>query len=84
MAQEPPRQIGPYAVVDRLGVGGMGVVYRARDTRTGQIVAVKVMRTELAQNFSFVRRFQREARIAQDLDSPNIVRVLDAGGDGDT
>ncbi|MDZ4277642.1 MAG: serine/threonine-protein kinase, partial [Dehalococcoidia bacterium] len=81
--RDVPDEIGPYTILERIGRGGMGVVYRAKKN-TGEVVALKVMRPDLAQNFAFVRRFQREARIAQELDSPHVVRVLDSGGEDDT
>ncbi len=72
-------QIGPYEILEKIGVGGMGTVYRARNTRTGQIVALKVMRPEFAEDVSFIRRFRREATIASSLQSPNIVSFLEVG-----
>ncbi len=72
-------RIGPYEILERLGAGGMGTVYRARHTETGKLVALKVMRADVAEDAAFVRRFQREAQIAQTLRSPNIVETLDAG-----
>jgi len=71
--------IGPYEVMDKLGSGGMGTVYRARHSQTGAIVALKVMKLDLAEDASYLRRFQREADIAGSVQSPNIVAVLDTG-----
>jgi hypothetical protein len=71
-----------YELMEEVGVGGMGTVHRARDTRDGSIVAVKVLHPHLSRDPDYVRRFEREVRIAQRLDSPRIVRVLDAGADG--
>jgi len=76
------RRIGPYELMAKLGSGGMGAVYRARDTRTGRDIALKIMHAHLAEDPDYVRRFQREARIAVELHSPFIVRVLDSGQDG--
>jgi hypothetical protein len=71
-----------YELMDEVGVGGMGTVHRARDSRDGSIVAVKVLHPHLSRDPDYIRRFEREVRIAQRLDSPRIVRVLDAGADG--
>ncbi len=76
-------KIGPYEIIERLGAGGMGTVYRARHTDSGQVVALKVLRSDLAEDPLFLRRFQREAAIARDLDAQYIVRTLDAGVEGD-
>jgi serine/threonine-protein kinase len=73
-----------YNMLERLGTGGMGTVWRARDLRDGSIVAVKVLHAHLAADAEYVRRFEREARIAASLDSPNIVRVLDSGVEGES
>jgi len=67
---------------DELGTGGMGTVYRSVDTGTGKTVALKVLHPHLAKDPDYVRRFEREARIAKALDSPHTVSVLDYGQDG--
>jgi len=59
----------------------MGTVYRARDRRTGAIVAVKLLHSHLAQDEAYLERFRREARIATSLESPHVVKVLDYGED---
>jgi serine/threonine-protein kinase len=64
-----------YRVADMLGRGGMGAVFLAEDLRLGRMVAIKILRPELADDSSFVRRFEREARIAAQLDHPNIIPV---------
>jgi serine/threonine-protein kinase len=76
-----PATIAGYRIVDRLGEGGMGVVYRAVHSTLDREVALKVMRPELAQNERFVARFLREARTAARIDHPNVVTVYDAGVD---
>jgi serine/threonine-protein kinase len=76
-----PATIAGYRIVDRLGEGGMGVVYRAVHATLDREVALKVMRPELAQNERFVARFLREARTAARIDHPNVVTVYDAGVD---
>jgi eukaryotic-like serine/threonine-protein kinase len=72
------RKIGPYEIVAKVGEGGMGEVYRARDTRLNRPVAVKVLSRELA-DLAARRRFQREAQAASSLNHPHILTVLDAG-----
>jgi serine/threonine-protein kinase len=62
-----------------IGTGGMGTVYRARQTTVGRDVAVKVLRIELARDENAVRRFEREARLATSLDHPNLVQVFLSG-----
>lgn len=72
-------RIGPYEVVATLGVGGMGEVYRARDTRLGREVALKLLPREVACDAERVRRFNQEARAASSLKHPNILTVHDVG-----
>ena len=76
--------LGPYQLVTKLGEGGMGVVYRARDTRLGREVAVKVLPAELADSPERRMRFEREARAAAALNHPNLLTVHDVGLDGGT
>ncbi len=71
-------QIGPYKIEAELGAGGMGVVYRALDTKLNRPVAVKVLSDELA-NAAARGRFQREAQMASSLNHPHILTVYDAG-----
>jgi serine/threonine-protein kinase len=73
-----------YELLDKIGVGGAAVVYKARDTRLDRIVALKVLREELADDPEFVERFKREARIAAGLSHPNVVGVHDFGEYGQT
>jgi serine/threonine-protein kinase len=70
--------LGSYVLLERLGEGGMGTVYKARNWKLGHIVAVKVMRKERVANEQAVRRFEREIRAAAQLDHQNIVKALDA------
>src|SRR5580700_3115995 len=79
MPEDLPERFGPYQVEGRLGAGGMGQVYRARDTRLGREVAVKVIAHEKADDPGLQSRFAREARAASALNHPNIVSVYDVG-----
>ena len=73
-----PRRIGQYEVIAQIGVGGMGRVYRARDTRLNRPVAIKFLSPDLADE-SGRRRFQQEARAVSALNHPHILTVHDAG-----
>jgi eukaryotic-like serine/threonine-protein kinase len=72
-------QLGPYEVVELIGAGGMGEVYRARDLRLGRDVAVKVMPASFAADPERLRRFEQEARAVASLSHPNILAVHDIG-----
>jgi eukaryotic-like serine/threonine-protein kinase len=72
-------RLGPYEVLSTLGTGGMAEVYRARDTRLGRDIALKVVNEALASNPELVRRFEKEARLAGSLNHPNLVAVYDVG-----
>src|SRR5258705_982424 len=72
-------QFGPYEILSRLGAGGMGEVYRARDTRLRREVAIKVMRVAFSSNAEGLRRFEQEARAAGALNHPNILAIFDVG-----
>jgi len=76
-ALTPGARVGSYEVIDRLGAGGMGEVYRARDTRLGRTVALKVLRRDADPEL--LRRLDREARAASALSHPNIVQIFDVG-----
>jgi serine/threonine protein kinase/Tol biopolymer transport system component len=75
------RVIGPYEIVALLGTGGMGEVYRARDSRIGRDVAVKVLPPAIARDRDRLRRFEQEARAAGALNHPNILTIYDVGLD---
>lgn len=73
-----------YQILDTIGKGGMAIVYRAIDLRTGHSVAIKVLRPEFNQDEEFLNRFQREAEAASKVSHHNIVNLLDVGMDGDS
>ncbi len=72
-------EIPGYQIIERLGKGSMGLVFKAKQTSVDRIVAVKVLLDSLAQNKEFIKRFQREAKIAAKLQHNNIVNAIDAG-----
>jgi predicted ATPase len=76
-ALAPGTQLGPYEIQSSLGAGGMGVVYRARDTRLGRRVAIKLLPSDLTQDARAQRLFHKEARAASALDHPNICTIHD-------
>src|SRR5262245_35457813 len=83
MPFEPGTRLGPYEIVAPLGAGGMGEVYRARDTRLDRTVAVKVLTGALAAESESRRRFELEARAIAALNDPHICTIHDVGRQGD-
>ena len=75
---------GRYEVLERLGAGGMAIVYKAKDLLLNRVVTIKVLREQFVTDEDFIRRFRREAQSAASLSHPNIVSVYDVGKDGDT
>jgi eukaryotic-like serine/threonine-protein kinase len=82
-ALRPGARLGPYVIVGAAGHGGMGEVYRARDTRLDRTVALKVLPSELVRDVTARRRFEREARAAAALSHPHICTLLDIGLQGE-
>src|SRR5258705_8106781 len=80
----PGIKLGPYEIAAPLGAGGMGEVYRARDTRLGRDVAVKVLPQHLVASPEVRSRFEREARTVSSLNHPHICTLHDVGREGDT
>src|SRR5207253_1209679 len=76
--------LGSYILLERLGEGGMGQVFKARHRNLGRIVAVKLIRKEKLDNPTAIKRFEREVRAAAALNHPNIVRAYDADQIGGT
>src|SRR5258707_4366061 len=72
-------KLGPYEIISPLGAGGMREVYRARDTRLGRDVAIKVLPGALAKDADRLRRFEQEARTIAALNQPNILGIHDIG-----
>jgi Tol biopolymer transport system component len=79
MALTSGTKLGPYEIVSLLGAGGMGEVYRARDTRLGRDIAIKVLPEGLANDADRLRRFEQEARTIAALNHPNILGIHDIG-----
>ena len=79
---EPGELVGPFQVGDRLGVGGMGIVFRARDTQLNRDIALKVIAPHLSGDPDFQARFVREARAQASLDSAHVVQVYTFGEEG--
>src|ERR1700722_3849089 len=75
-------KLGPYEVVARIGAGGMGEVYQARDTRLNRIVAIKILPSHLADSAESRERFEREARMIASLNHPHICTLHDVGHHG--
>src|SRR5579872_2428180 len=79
MPLSPGSRLGPYEILAPIGAGGMGEVYKARDTRLDRTVAVKILPAELGADPGRRRRFEQEARAVAALNHPNIVAVYDVG-----
>ncbi len=79
MSLTPGTRLGPYEILSPLGAGGMGEVYKAKDTRLDRIVAIKVLPAHVASSPEARQRFEREARAVSSLNHPNICTLHDVG-----
>src|SRR5262249_15804399 len=77
-------RLGPYEILSPLGAGGMGEVYKARDTRLGRDVAIKVLPQQLSPSPEARQRFEREAATISQLSHPHICALYDVGREGET
>src|SRR5688500_20091071 len=75
--------LGPYRILGRVGAGGMGEVYRAKDTRLDRDVAIKVLPEGFSTDHAAIKRFRREAKALASLSHPNILTVYDIGEQDD-
>src|SRR4051812_31232083 len=84
MSLKPQERLGPYEILAPIGAGGMGEVYRARDTKLGRDVALKVLPESFARDPERMARFEREAQVLASLNHPNIATVygFEAGAIG--
>ena len=84
MTLAPGTRLGPYEILAPIGAGGMGEVYRARDTRLGRTVAIKVLSERLSSSPEVRQRFEREAKTISQLSHPHICALYDVGREGET
>ena len=75
MPLSPGTRIGPYEIVAKLGEGGMGEVYRARDTKLNRPVAIKALQASMLSDMARIARFEREAQLVASLHHPNIAGI---------
>jgi Tol biopolymer transport system component len=83
MRLETGARLGPYEILEPIGAGGMGEVWRARDTRLDREVAIKVLPSGLAQDAQFLERFEREGRAISQLSHPHVCTLYDVGAEGE-
>ena len=78
------KRIASYQVLEELSTGGHATVYRVRNTRSGRILALKVLHPHLSRDPAYLERFQREAHLASSLHHPNVIRIFEVGKERDT
>ena len=81
MRLAPGTRLGPYEILSAIGAGGMGEVYKARDTRLDRTVAVKILSPDIASSPDARQRFEREARTISQLSHPHICALYDVGSE---
>src|SRR5262245_44803863 len=84
MSLFPGNRLGPYEIVAAIGAGGMGEVYRAKDTRLDRTVAIKVLPSHLSEDPELKQRFEREARTISSLNHAHICALYDVGSQNGT
>jgi serine/threonine protein kinase len=84
MPLNPGTKLGPYEIVSPLGAGGMGEVYRAKDTRLDRTVAIKILAEHFSKDPARKQRFEREAKVISGLNHPNICILHDVGSQNGT
>jgi len=84
MSLSPGQKLGPYEIIELAGAGGMGDVFKAKDTRLDRTVAIKVLSSEIASNPDLKERFEREAKAISSLNHPNICILYDVGSESGT
>src|SRR6478672_7413385 len=82
MALSSGDKLGPYTIVSPIGAGGMGEVWKARDTRLDRVIAIKILPSDKLADPERKRRFAQEAKAASALNHPNIVTIYDIGSEG--
>src|SRR4249920_3469920 len=83
MPLSPATRLGPYEIISAIGAGGMGEVYRARDSRLDRTVAIKVLPQHLSSSPEVRQRFEREAKTISQLSHPHICALYDVGREGE-
>ena len=83
MSLVPGTRLGPHEIIAAVGAGGMGEVFKARDTRLDRTVAIKILLPQLALDHESRERFEREARHISALNHPNVCTLYNVGRDGD-